>query len=76
MSQKYVTKITLTVLSIGPIPEDMTLADIVEESIDGEYSASEERVSTTVTDDEMRVLLVAQHSDPDFLDNTDILDGA
>jgi hypothetical protein len=52
----------------GPLPDDMSLSDIVHMTIHGDASGDVKSLeSDEVTHEEMKVLLVAQNSDPEFL---------
>ena len=52
----------------GPLPDDMNLSEIVHMTIHGHASGDVKSLeSDEVTHEEMKVLLVAQNSDPDFL---------
>ena len=52
----------------SPLPDDMTLGDIVNMTINGHASGNvTDMESVEVTHEEMKVLLEAQNSDPEFL---------
>jgi len=52
----------------SPLPDDMTLSDIVEMTVHGHASGDvKEFGSEEVSKETMRELLIAQNSDPDFL---------
>lgn len=69
------TTITFEVLTEhpeSPLPDDMTLQDIVDLTINGHASGNvTDFESVEVTHKEMRHLLMHQNSDPDFLDPID-----
>lgn len=64
------TTIVFEVLSehpVSPLPDDMSLSDIVHMTIHGDASGDVKSFeSDEVTNEEMRVLLEAQNSDPDL----------
>jgi len=56
----------------SPLPDDMTLDDIVRMTIDGHASGNvTDMGSDEVTHEEMKVLLEAQNSDPEFFTPAD-----
>lgn len=59
----YLTTVTLKVLSLDPIPDEMTLADIYRETIEGDYSGDYDQESLPIGDSECKRLLVEQGSD-------------
>ena len=69
------TTITFEVLTENPespLPDDMTLLDIVDLTINGHASGNmTDMESVEVTHEEMRHLLMHQNSDPDFFDPID-----
>lgn len=61
------TRITLTVLSEGHIPESMDLEGIVQQCTVGDYvQASETRMETDLTDEQMAAALYEAEVDPSF----------
>ena len=65
------TTITFEVLTedpTSPLPDDMTLGQIIRMTIDGHASGNvTDMESVEVTHEEMKVLLEEQSSDPEFL---------
>ena len=65
------TTITFEVLTEhpeSPLPDDMTLRDIVDLTINGHASGNvTDMESVEVTHEQMKALLESQNSDPDFL---------
>jgi hypothetical protein len=63
----YKTTITIEVLSEEPIPEEMDLADIIQESSEGAFSRGVVSEKETVLNGEQAVKALAeQGSDPEF----------
>jgi hypothetical protein len=62
----YLTVITLKVLSLEAIPEDMTPADVYRETIEGDYSGSYDWDSQAIGEQQCKSLLVEQGSDIEF----------
>ncbi len=58
---------TVTVLSRGPLPDDINLAGLAYEIMEGDCSGQTERNDETLTGPQMAAALVAQGSDPEFL---------
>lgn len=67
----YRTTFTVTVLSRGPLPADINLADVAYEITLGDCSGQVERTDVEITGPQMAAELVAQGSDPEFLGLTD-----
>jgi hypothetical protein len=66
---RYETTYVIKVLSQEPVPPDMGLDVVLEEATNGLYSAAvQSMTSRLVNVEEMRALLAAQHSSPDFFD--------
>lgn len=65
---RYRTVIQIEVLSMEPIPDNLSLTDLAWEITDGDYSGKVETISADAVDGPtMAGLLVAQGSDPAFL---------
>jgi hypothetical protein len=63
------TIICFEVLSENPLPPDLTLGEIYEETISGSFSGRElSRETTEPSPAEMAKLLIEQGSDPEFFD--------
>ena len=61
------TTFTVTVLSQGPLPADINLADVAYEIGAGDCSGQTDRIDETLTGPQMAAALVGQGSDPEFL---------
>ena len=70
------TMIFLQVLSEQPVPEDMSLTNVVAKIGNGDYSGKEVRIPTEVDGPTMAQLLMDQGTDPEFFSLPEIADGA
>lgn len=61
------TTFTVTVLSQGPLPIDISLTGVAYEIGAGDCSGTTERTEETLTGPQMAAALVGQGSDPEFL---------
>lgn len=59
----YKTTLTVTILSEGPIPDDMGISDMVS---DGDYNVDYEIDSAAISSKEMANTLTDQGSKPEF----------
>ena len=67
MANYYKTTIVFEVLHDVPLPDELALADIVEETVNGQASGDVTSLETVeVSREEMAQLLMDQRSDPEF----------